>query len=205
MFSILCFIISRKVKTQLKCIKRFVQCKKILWLIECVKSGLQSFSVLLTFWPNNSLLWGCLMHWKMFSSIPGLYPLEANSGDSQHIQNIQINIKLLVKMKNMPFILWKKLNRLFGQPNTTSAIIADFSCKFLEGRTMGFALVLSPWCPLRLEVGHLAEGPVAIASKCFGSKSNTFGVFTQLHRNRRIFSKPWHLSLQLLSLNSGAT
>ena len=32
----------------------------------------------------------------------------------------------------------------FGQPNTTSAIIADFSCKFLEGRTMGFALVLSP-------------------------------------------------------------
>ena len=29
---------------------------------------------------NNSLLWGCLMHWKMFSSTPGLYPLEANSG-----------------------------------------------------------------------------------------------------------------------------
>ena len=26
-----------------------------------------------------SLLWGCLMHWKMFSSIPDLYPLEANS------------------------------------------------------------------------------------------------------------------------------
>ena len=35
--------------------------------------------VLLTLWPNNSLLWGCLMHWKMFSSTPGLYPLEANS------------------------------------------------------------------------------------------------------------------------------
>ena len=29
---------------------------------------------------NNSLLWGCLMHWKAFSSSPGLYPLEANSG-----------------------------------------------------------------------------------------------------------------------------
>ena len=28
---------------------------------------------------NNSLLWGCFMHWKMFSSTPGLYPLEANS------------------------------------------------------------------------------------------------------------------------------
>ena len=21
-------------------------------------------------WANNSLLWGCLMHWKMFSSTP---------------------------------------------------------------------------------------------------------------------------------------
>ena len=31
-------------------------------------------------WPNNSLLWGCLMHWKVVSSTPGLYPLEANSG-----------------------------------------------------------------------------------------------------------------------------
>ena len=29
---------------------------------------------------NNSLLWGCLMHWKMFSNTPGLYPLEANNG-----------------------------------------------------------------------------------------------------------------------------
>ena len=23
-------------------------------------------------WPNISLLWGCLMHWKIFSSSPGL-------------------------------------------------------------------------------------------------------------------------------------
>ena len=37
------------------------------------------FLVLLTFWPNNSLLWGCLMRWKMFSSTPGLFPLEPNS------------------------------------------------------------------------------------------------------------------------------
>ena len=28
----------------------------------------------------KSLLWGCLMHWKVFSSSPSLYPLEANSG-----------------------------------------------------------------------------------------------------------------------------
>ena len=26
-------------------------------------------------WPNNSLLWVCLMHWKMISSTPDLYPL----------------------------------------------------------------------------------------------------------------------------------
>ena len=47
---------------------------------EHVQSGLQTFLVLLTFWQNNPLLWGYLMHWKMFSSTPGLYPLEANSG-----------------------------------------------------------------------------------------------------------------------------
>ena len=27
---------------------------------------------------NNSLLWGCLMHWKVFNSTPGLHLLEAN-------------------------------------------------------------------------------------------------------------------------------
>ena len=40
-FSMLCFIISRKVKMQLKCRKKFVQClEKMLWLIERVTSGL---------------------------------------------------------------------------------------------------------------------------------------------------------------------
>ena len=46
---------------------------------EHVNSGLRSFLALLTFWPNNSWLWYYLMHWKMFTSTPGLYPLEANS------------------------------------------------------------------------------------------------------------------------------
>ena len=60
--------------------KRFLQCmEKVPWLIKHVKSVLWSFLVLLTFWLNNSLLWGCLMHWKTFSSTPGLCPLEANS------------------------------------------------------------------------------------------------------------------------------
>ena len=73
--------ISRKVKTQVKQEERFLQyMEKVLWLMEHVKSTLWSFLVLLTFWPHSSLLWGCLMHWKMFSSTPGLCPLEANSG-----------------------------------------------------------------------------------------------------------------------------
>ena len=54
------------------------------------------------------------MHWKMFSSTPGLYLLEANSGRCQHIQNIQIN--KVVKMKKVSFILQKKLNRLLANP-----------------------------------------------------------------------------------------
>ena len=33
------------------------------------------------------------------------------------ILKISKSIKLLVKMKNVPFILQKKLNRLFGHPN----------------------------------------------------------------------------------------
>ena len=35
---------------------------------ERVKSGLRRFLLLLTFWPDDSLVWGCLMHWKMLSS-----------------------------------------------------------------------------------------------------------------------------------------
>ena len=43
-FSILFFIISRVIKTQWKCKKRFVQyMEKVLWLIKCIKSSLQSF------------------------------------------------------------------------------------------------------------------------------------------------------------------
>ena len=37
--------------------KRFVRCmEKVLLLIERVKSGLQSFLILVKLWPNNSLL-----------------------------------------------------------------------------------------------------------------------------------------------------
>ena len=36
---------------------------------------------------------------------------------------ISTSIKLLVKMKNMSFILWKNLNGIFGQPNRCLYII----------------------------------------------------------------------------------
>ena len=62
---------------------------------------------------------GCLMHWKMFSSTPGLYSPETSSGFywSSNILKISKSVKLLVKMKKMCFILWKRCNRLFVQTN----------------------------------------------------------------------------------------
>ena len=45
-----------------------------------VKSGFAKFLGTVDILANNSLLWGCLMHCKLVTSIPGLYPLEANSG-----------------------------------------------------------------------------------------------------------------------------
>ena len=107
----------KKDKTQLKCKKRFVQCmKNVLWLIEYGQRGLPSFLVLLTFWPNNSLLWGCITHWKMFSSTPGLYPLEANSEKQPTYSKYPNQWNYHWKWK-MPFILQKKCNKLFGRLN----------------------------------------------------------------------------------------
>ena len=76
--------------------------EKVLLLIEHVKSGFWSFLVLLTFWPNNYLLWGCLVHWKMFISTPGLYPLETK-WEVADILKMSKSIKLLVKMKNVSY------------------------------------------------------------------------------------------------------
>ena len=73
-------------ETQKKVCAMYIE--KVRRLMKCVK---HSLLVLLTFWPNNSLLWSCLMQCKVFSSTLGLYPLEANGGDSQHTQNIHIN------------------------------------------------------------------------------------------------------------------
>ena len=48
-------------------------------------------------------------------------------GDS-HILKISKSVTLLVKMKNVSFILWKKLNGLFGQPN--NFFLLAFTKKF---------------------------------------------------------------------------
>ena len=48
------------------------------------------------------------------------------AGDSRYTQNIQIK-KLLVKMKNVSFILWKKLNELLGQPSSVSVVLLALS------------------------------------------------------------------------------
>lgn len=54
-FSILYFIISRAIKTQLKGKKRFVQyMEKVLWLFKCIKSGLQSFILCWRFLAGSS-------------------------------------------------------------------------------------------------------------------------------------------------------
>ena len=128
-FSILCFIISRKVETQLKHTHTKI----------CAVYGegamtdwtrqkwLQTFLVLLTHWPNNSLLWGCLMHQKMFRSTPGPYPLEANSGRSWHTQNVQIN-KVIGENKKYAFYFIGEKYRHFGQPNIRN-LVASFIMK----------------------------------------------------------------------------
>ena len=83
--------ISRKVKTQLRCNKRFVQCmEKVLWLIKHVKSGLWSFVLEISCWmvihgwvDQLKLRVIKLKHWELST----LYYVE----DSRHTQNIQIN------------------------------------------------------------------------------------------------------------------
>ena len=109
-FSVLCFIISRKVKTPLKCKERFVQCmQKVLRLIECIKSGLQSFPVLLTFQPNNSLLWGCLCTGRCLAADTHQKP---TAGDSQYTENIQLN-KVIGESENCVFYIMDKTNQAF--------------------------------------------------------------------------------------------
>ena len=116
-FGILCFIISRKVEMQQKHAKRFVQCvEKVLWLIECQK------------WFAKF----CVGDFFLDDAPRSVRPVEVNSDqiktlieNNPHytvqeiadILKISKSMNLLVKMKNVSFILWKKPRGLFGQPN----------------------------------------------------------------------------------------
>ena len=71
---------------------RFVQCtEKVLGQIKCVESGLLSFLVLLTFWPNGSLLWAVLCIERCLAAPLASTCWKPIVGDSRHTQNIQIN------------------------------------------------------------------------------------------------------------------
>ena len=52
---------------------------------------------------------GCLIHWNMFSSTPGLYPLEPIVGDSRHTWNVLIN-KVIGENEKCVFYFTEKKN-----------------------------------------------------------------------------------------------
>ena len=98
----------------------FVQCvEKVLWLIECVKSGLWSFVLEISHWQCSTVVEGEVDS----NQIETLIETNQNSTTWEIVNILKIlkSIKLLVKMKNVSFLWWEKLNRLFGQPNTSSA------------------------------------------------------------------------------------
>ena len=140
--------------------------EKVLWLVECLKSGLQSSLVLLTFWPNNSLLWGCLMHWKMFSSTPGLYSLEANSRRYLTYSKFPNQQSYWWKWKICLLFYRKKLNGLFGQPNTFP----------LRRETGQFVSKVSEWVMQKLS---LRMSTVTLVTKSPGSLLGQAKVFNQ--------------------------
>ena len=77
--------------------------------------------VLLTFWPNNPLLWGCFVHWKMVSSSLASAHKKPIAGDSWHTQNIQVN-KVIGENEKCVFYFTERCYKLFGQPNTLALI-----------------------------------------------------------------------------------
>ena len=65
-FGLLCFIISRRAKMQLKRRKRCVRCmEKVPWVLEPVRSGLQSFVLEIPLWM---MLHGQVDQWKLIAN-----------------------------------------------------------------------------------------------------------------------------------------
>ena len=112
-FGIVCFIISRKIKMQLKEKKDLCSMEKILWLTEDVKSHLQSFVLEISHWKMLHSRVDQLnqdINWKQ----PKLY----HAGDNR--RTTSKSIKLLVKVENLTSILRKKPYGLFGQPSISN-------------------------------------------------------------------------------------
>ena len=142
-FGILCFIISRKVKMQLKCIKRFIQCmEKVLWLIEHVRRGLQSFMLGISCWTIAPRLGR---------------PVEVDSNEIQtlmknnqsytmqevaNILKISKSVKLLVKMKNCVSYFIENNIRIFGQPNIAFFQLLVLNYLFLLLNVLIFVLYI---------------------------------------------------------------
>ena len=100
--------------------------EKVLWLIEHVKSDLQSFVLEISRWQDFTVGRPVEVGSDQIETL-----IENNqcctTWERADILKISKSIKFLVKMKNVSFILWEKPYRLFGQPsslrNTSSSII----------------------------------------------------------------------------------
>ena len=80
------------------------------------QSGLQHFLVLLTFWPNNPLLWGCPVHSRFLAAPLASTHQKLIVGESYNTQNIQIN-KVISENKKCVFCFAEKTKWAFCQPN----------------------------------------------------------------------------------------
>ena len=132
----------------------------VLWLIEHVKSGLQSFFGLLTFQPNSSVLWAASYIGRCLAAALASTHQKPIAGDSRHTQNIQIN-KVIGENEKCVFYFIEKLNRLFGQPNT----MLKYSLFTWSNRMLGFAWfsrkVISYYLGRKIEHRWKTQGPWA--------------------------------------------
>ena len=135
-FSMLCFIISSKVKMQLKCKKKDL---RSIWRRCC--DWMNVSGVICKFCAGDFFLdapWSGRPAEVNSNQINTLIENNQHSTMQEiaHILKIFKSIKLLVKMKNMSFTFWKPY-RLFGQPNISMGIKV-FCSKPLGFREVGF-------------------------------------------------------------------
>ena len=87
--------------------------EKVLWLTEHVKSGLRSFVLEISPWMMLHIRGDQLRLIAIKPDINWEQSMLYHLGESQHTENIQIN-KVIGEIEKYVFILWKKLNGLFG-------------------------------------------------------------------------------------------